>query len=30
MEDSKRNGKGRLFDGEQDEIYVGEFVNNNK
>ena len=30
MEDGKRNGKGRLFDGDADEIYVGDFVNNNK
>jgi len=30
MEDGKRMGKGRLYDGEADEIYVGDFVNNNK
>jgi len=30
MEESKRNGKGRLYDAENDEVFVGEFVNNNK
>ena len=30
MEDGKRNGKGRLYDAENDEVFAGEFVNNNK
>ena len=30
MEEGKRQGKGRLYDAEADEVYEGEFVNNHK
>ena len=30
MEDGKRNGKGRLYDAEKDEVYDGEFEMNKR
>jgi len=30
MDDDKRNGKGRLYDAERDEVYVGDFEMNKK
>ena len=30
MDDGKKMGKGRIYDAERDEVFVGEFLHNKK